>query len=189
MNQNISHRNHYIPQFYLKNWSPDGRTIQTYSILVSNENVPYWTNIEKIIFYYYSERDAERGIPVRQKVEYKSVQELWKQLKALPSQYNCNYSIPQSDEVEKLFEIFNLMSGDKSSNDAIIKSVNSVPRFKLDELCKIAMTEMEVQKESGPPKDEKEQRRQFHEISRIALRNGILPSALYLYVTKTMKIN
>lgn len=147
------------------------------------------SNIEKIIFYYYSERDAERGIPVRRKVEYKSVQELWKQLKALPSQYNCNYSIPQSDEVEKLFEIFNLMSGDKASNDAIIKSVNSVPRFKLDELCKIAMTEMEVQKESGPPKDEKEQRRQFHEISRIALRNGILPSALYLYVTKTMKIN
>ena len=43
MNQNISHRNHYIPQFYLKNWSPNGRTIQTYSILVSNENVPYWT--------------------------------------------------------------------------------------------------------------------------------------------------
>lgn len=43
MNQNISHRNHYIPQFYLKNWSSDGRTIQTYSILVSNENVPYWT--------------------------------------------------------------------------------------------------------------------------------------------------
>ena len=138
---------------------------------------------------YYSKRDAERGIPVRQKVEYKSVQELWKQLKALPSQYNCNYSIPQSDEVEKLFEIFNLMSGDKASNDAIIKSVNSVPRFKLDELCKIAMTEMEVQKESGPPKEEKEKRRQFHEISRIALRNGILPSALYLYVTKTMKIN
>ena len=43
VNQNISHRNHYIPQFYLKNWSSDGRTIQTYSILVSNENVPYWT--------------------------------------------------------------------------------------------------------------------------------------------------
>ena len=43
MNQSISRRNHYIPQFYLKNWSPDGRTIQTYSILVSNKNVPYWT--------------------------------------------------------------------------------------------------------------------------------------------------
>ena len=27
----------------IKNWSLDGRTIQTYSILVSNANVPYWT--------------------------------------------------------------------------------------------------------------------------------------------------
>lgn len=43
MGQSITHRNHYIPQFYLKNWSLDGRTIQTYSILVSNANVPYWT--------------------------------------------------------------------------------------------------------------------------------------------------
>ena len=43
MSQNITRRNHYIPQFYLKNWSLDGKTIQTYSILVSNANVPYWT--------------------------------------------------------------------------------------------------------------------------------------------------
>lgn len=43
MGQNVAHRNHYIPQFYLKNWSLDGKTIQTYSILVSNANVPYWT--------------------------------------------------------------------------------------------------------------------------------------------------
>ena len=27
----------------MKNWSLDGKTIQTYSILVSNANVPYWT--------------------------------------------------------------------------------------------------------------------------------------------------
>ena len=43
MSQKIAHRNHYIPQFYLKNWSLDGKTIQTYSILVSNSNIPYWT--------------------------------------------------------------------------------------------------------------------------------------------------
>lgn len=43
MDQNITHRNHYIPRFYLKNWSLDGKTIQTYSILVSNSKVPYWT--------------------------------------------------------------------------------------------------------------------------------------------------
>ena len=43
MDQNLTHRNHYIPRFYLKNWSLDGKTIQTYSILVSNSKVPYWT--------------------------------------------------------------------------------------------------------------------------------------------------
>lgn len=43
MEQGITHKNHYIPQFYLKNWSLDGKTIQTYSILVSNAKVPYWT--------------------------------------------------------------------------------------------------------------------------------------------------
>lgn len=42
MEQKITHRNHYVPQFYLKNWSMDGKTIYTYSILVSNSNVPYW---------------------------------------------------------------------------------------------------------------------------------------------------
>ena len=43
MTQSITHRNQYIPRFYLKNWSLDGKTIQTYSILVSNSKVPYWT--------------------------------------------------------------------------------------------------------------------------------------------------
>lgn len=43
MECNITRRNHYIPRFYLKNWSLDGRTIHTYSILVSNAKVPYWT--------------------------------------------------------------------------------------------------------------------------------------------------
>ena len=43
MKQNITHRNHYVPQFYLKNWSYDGKTIQVYSILVSDPKVPYWT--------------------------------------------------------------------------------------------------------------------------------------------------
>lgn len=41
MNQ-ITHDNHYVPQFYLKQWSQDGNHIWTYQILVSNENVPTW---------------------------------------------------------------------------------------------------------------------------------------------------
>ena len=42
MAQKITHKNHYVPEFYLRNWSIDGNTIQTYRILVSHSKVPYW---------------------------------------------------------------------------------------------------------------------------------------------------
>ena len=50
-------------------------------------------------------------------------------------------------------------------------------------LCKIATDETKVQQEHGVSKDKKEQHRQFREISRIALKNRILSTALYLHVT------
>lgn len=37
-----THNNHYIPPFYLKNWSQDGICIFTYSLLVPDSRVPYW---------------------------------------------------------------------------------------------------------------------------------------------------
>ncbi|WP_059051380.1 DUF4238 domain-containing protein [Paenibacillus senegalimassiliensis] len=44
MNRNpITHDNHYVPQFYLKNWSEDGKNLNVYNILVSNGNVPLWS--------------------------------------------------------------------------------------------------------------------------------------------------
>lgn len=144
------------------------------------------SNVEKIVFYYYSEREMERNIPVHKNVEYESAQELWKQLKASPKQYNCNYPIPKSKEVKDLFEVFNLLSDDKISEDDIIESVNSIPQFRAKELCRIVMEELKNQQESGNPKNEAEQQRRFREISRIALRNGILPSALYLHVIMGM---
>ena len=39
---------------------------------------------------------------------------------------------------------------------------------------------MQKQDKKGNPKDEDEQRWQFREVSRIALRNGVLPVALFL---------
>ena len=48
---------------------------------------------------------------------------------------------------------------------------------------------MTAQQELGTPKDKEEQQRQFREISRIALRNGVLPSALYLHVIMGMNAN
>lgn len=38
----ITHNNHYVPQFYLRNWSLDGKQIYVYSLLVSDSQVPYW---------------------------------------------------------------------------------------------------------------------------------------------------
>lgn len=137
------------------------------------------SNIEKVIFYYYSEREKLKGLPLHQKVEFRSSQELWKELNASPKQYNSNYPIPESEKVKEFFELFNLMSGDRVSEEDIIHSANSLPRFKATELCKKVEDTIKAQK---VPENEKEQQRQFREISRIALRNGILPSALYLHV-------
>lgn len=137
------------------------------------------SNIEKVVFYYFSDGEAKKGLPVHKKVEYESAQELWKRLGASPKRYNCKYVIPRSDEVKKFFEVFNLMSGDKVSEADIIKSANSIPQFEAGRLCKIVTEET---KALPTPKCENEQLRQFREISRIALRNGILPAALYLHV-------
>ena len=51
------------------------------------------------------------------------------------------------------------------------------------------MRELQLLKEAGAPKDEQELQRQFREISRIALRNGVLPPALYLHVVMHMSTN
>lgn len=137
------------------------------------------SNIEKVVFYYFSEGEEKKGLPIHQEVEYRSAQELWRRLKALPKQYNCNYPIPQSDRVKENFEIFNMLSGDNVSEADIIESANSIPKFEATKLCEIVMEKI---KEYGAPKDEEELERQFREISRVALRNGILPSALFLHI-------
>ena len=66
MTQSITHRNHYIPRFYLKNWSLDGKTIQTYSILVSNSKVPYWTqqSIKNSAFWndFYTRMEGDKEV-------------------------------------------------------------------------------------------------------------------------------
>ena len=147
------------------------------------------SNIENIVFYYHSDSEARIKLPIHQKVEFRSAKELWRRLDASPKQYNCNYPIPKSEKVKDFFAAFNLMSDDKVSEEEIVKCANTIPQFKAAELCKTAMDEMTAQQELGTPKDKEEQQRQFREISRIALRNGVLPSALYLHVIMGMNAN
>ncbi|HEY3390920.1 MAG TPA: DUF4238 domain-containing protein [Prolixibacteraceae bacterium] len=42
LRQQLTHNNHYIPQFYLKNWSQDGSRIFVYSLLVPDSRIPDW---------------------------------------------------------------------------------------------------------------------------------------------------
>lgn len=38
----ITHNNHYVPQFYLQNWSYDSVHVYEYSLLVPDSRIPYW---------------------------------------------------------------------------------------------------------------------------------------------------
>lgn len=38
----LKRNNHFVPQLYLRQWSPDGNKIWAYRTLVSCKNVPYW---------------------------------------------------------------------------------------------------------------------------------------------------
>ena len=144
------------------------------------------SNLKKIIFYYYSNGEVNNQLPIHQAVEYRSAQELWNNLSALPKQYNCNYPIPKSEELKEFFELFNLMSDDDVSEKDIIRSVNSSPQFKVKALCQTVLNEI---RKLRVPENDAEQQCQFREVSRIALREGILPSALYVHMMMYMNEN
>lgn len=62
----ITHRNHYVPEFYLRNWSKDGTTIFVYSLLVPDSRIRYWK--QKSIKYtavwndFYTRNEGEKEV-------------------------------------------------------------------------------------------------------------------------------
>lgn len=62
----IAHSNHYVPQFYLKNWSQDGNNIFVYSLLVSDSRVRYWSykNIKSTAVWndFYTRNEGQNSI-------------------------------------------------------------------------------------------------------------------------------
>jgi hypothetical protein len=48
----VTRDNHYVPQLYLKQWSPDGLRVWAYQTLVSHDNVPEWEyrSIKQVAF-------------------------------------------------------------------------------------------------------------------------------------------
>ena len=63
------------------------------------------------------------------------------------------------------------------TKEEIEKEANSIPEYMALPLCKEAMNLIKVQ---TTPKSEEELMKQFRMVSRIALREGIYPSAFYL---------
>ena len=96
--------------------------------------------------------------------------------------YSCNYHIPKSDKVKTFLAVFNQLSGDKVPEAEIIKNMNSIPPSEVARLYKLVMNEIKAQQKSAITQDGATLERGFREISRIALRNGILPSALFFHV-------
>lgn len=145
------------------------------------------SSVEKVVFYAYSELEMKGHLPLHQEVEYKNVKDLWRQLNALPKQYSCSYSIPDSPELDKLLDALNAMSSDPVSKTDTFKAVNAIPKFQSDELCEIAIQRVLDLSKLGAPENAPEQQRQFREISRIALRYGVLPTALYVHIMINQK--
>lgn len=137
--------------------------------------------MDEVIFYSYGDLDVKLSINKPYRIE--SAETLWEDLDAQMSKYNCSYPIPNHPDVDKFIDCFNAMPADPITKDETIKEVNSIPQFKADRLCKeISERMLEFEK----PKNMDDMGYQFREISRIALREGIYPSALYMLYTMNL---
>ncbi|HYE82242.1 MAG TPA: hypothetical protein VEG39_08755 [Clostridia bacterium] len=136
------------------------------------------SKLEKIWFYYFSETD--KAIPVTKPYELLRVEDLWKSLDAKKKKYNNCYPIPNNPEMDKFIEVLNALSFDPIPKKKIIDEINSIPQFEATRLCAIVRKKLEELKSLGNPKSEDELVRGFGEISRIGLREGVLPSSLFM---------
>lgn len=141
--------------------------------------------VNKVVYYYFS--DSDKDFQTSKEIEFIPVKDLWARLNALPATFNCNYSLPSNDEMIK---VINSLSSDPVNRETLLKEMNKIPQFRVDALCKEAHRLCIKQKEEKPPRSEEELSAQFREISRIALREGILPTVLFaLYLNNFQRIS
>lgn len=140
------------------------------------------SDLEEVIFYSYG--DINIKLPIKKPYRVESAKELWKSLKSRMPEYRCSYPIPNHPDVDKFINCFNAMSADPISKEEIIKEVNSIPQFEIDRLYKVIKTRM---LEFEKPNNMNDMEYQFREISRIALSEGIYPSALFMLFVMNLK--
>lgn len=136
--------------------------------------------LNKIYFYYFAESEKEfiQEHYDNSLFECKSITELWAQKGRVHKKYNCKVVIPE--EIDKFIDCFNSMSGDIVSKEKVIAEVEGTPQYERDRFCRLVNEYMDTHGGNDTPKDEADLLNKFYSVSPIALREGMLPSALYM---------
>lgn len=139
--------------------------------------------ISVIRFYYFSESERnyiEKNY-VDSRVECKPVLVLWKGLNWKKPVYNCNFTLP--DEMD-IIEICREFSAYKADKEEILQSAGSISEKEIRRLCDLVNVDMQKRNPEQKSTDEHDFNIQRFSISYIALKEGILPPALYLLYIK-----
>ena len=135
------------------------------------------SSVDNIIFYYHGEPPEK--LPLTKTYKFENIRKLWKLLDADSPKYNCGRKYPNSEEAKNIFEVLNVLSLDPITKEEIEKEANTIPDYIAIPLCQEAM---DLMKTFERPKDKEEFLKRAGMISRIALREGIFPSVLYLFI-------
>lgn len=140
------------------------------------------SSVDKVIFYYNSKEPKE--LPLNKPYICESIQSKWKSLNVKTPKYNCSSrSYLNSSNTESALELTNILSFDPITRTELKEGLKATPDFIAAPLCQEAIKLMKLQEKPTEETLEKH----FMEVSRIALREGILPPVFYLLLINYMK--
>ena len=136
--------------------------------------------ISKVVYYYFSEDDRkliEDNFP-ENLYKPESIKTLWRKLDAVTPSYNNKYQFPE--KIDDFIKLATKISEDYVTKDEIIDEVNRIPKFEMMRLSKMVKEELNRRNPDNQSTGEKEFRETNASISYIALKEGLLPAALYI---------
>lgn len=143
--------------------------------------------ITNVIFYYYSDKEKkyiEDNLP-HPFYQGENVVDLWKKLGCEKKSLNCNYNIDK--ELCYFIDQFNALSGDEVTVEQVLDDLKEITRSDMSKLCKMVKEDMLRRNPNHQSTDFKEFSESLSSISYIALKEGILPTTLYLITVMNFK--
>lgn len=136
--------------------------------------------LTKVTFYYMQENErkyVEDNYP-KELFVCERVNSLWEQLDCQNEVNNYNYRMHL--EFEKYIDIFNKLSFDEITPQKAKQEVNKIPQYEMNRLCRLVKEELHKRNPNRDSLTEKEFIEEISSISLIALREGVLPTVLFL---------